>query len=56
MKKCLLMFGLLIIVLLIAVITNEKDDLNFNQKLVFAEDVNETSVVEVEQRDSIPYP
>ena len=50
------MFGLLIIALLIAVITNEKDDLNFNQNLVFAEDVNTTSVVEVEQRDSIPYP
>lgn len=47
------MFGVLILALLLAVFTEMKNDLKFEQELFVAEDVNENSVSDIERRDSI---
>jgi len=47
------MFGLLIIALLLAVFTEVKNDLKFEQELLVAEDVKENLLLDIERRDSI---
>ena len=53
MKKCMLMFALLITVLLLAVYTEVKQNSEFEQELAIGEDVTENSLLGKEIRDSI---
>ncbi len=53
MKKCMLMFAVLITVLLLAVFTDVKKNPKFEQELVIGQDVTENSTLGAAGRDSI---
>lgn len=53
MKKCILMFVLLITALLTAVFMESKKDSYFEPKLVVGEDKIQNMMVEIDRQDSI---
>ena len=53
MKKCMLMFALLITVLLLAVFTDVKQNPEFEHELGIGKDITENSMLAKESRDSI---
>ncbi|WP_373516862.1 hypothetical protein [Pricia sp.] len=53
MKKCLLMFALLIAVLLLTVFTEVEKNPKFEQEFVIGKDIIENTMLANESRDSI---